>query len=97
MDRNVRLLIVDSIASVVRKEFPSELTAKRQGKNPFGLLHSQPIEILCKVAEQLKFLADTFGLGVLVTNQVTTANKHSPTAVSSDVVASLGPRLVSLC
>lgn len=42
------------------------------------------------MAEQLKFLADTFGLGVLVTNQVTTANKHSPTAVSSDVVASLG-------
>jgi len=59
IEKNVKLIILDSVASVARKEFDGNSMARRQ-------------ETLSKEASILKYLAETFNIPVIVTNQVTT-------------------------
>lgn len=98
ISKGVKLVIVDSIASVVRKEFDSQLQGNIQERNKY----------LAKEASLLKYLAEEFSLPVILTNQITThlsgalpsqADLVSPaddlslsegTSGSSCVVAALG-------
>lgn len=57
---NIRLVIVDSIAGLVRTEFDTR-TAKDM---------SLRTNMLFKFASKLKWLSDTYTLGVIVVNQV---------------------------
>lgn len=57
IEYNVKLIIVDSIASIVRKEFDSTTIHKRQ-------------HLLNDEASLLKFYAESFHIPVVVTNQV---------------------------
>jgi len=54
-----KLLVVDSVASLVRHEFGNSSLPSRQAE-------------LTKEAQTLKYLAETFSIPILVTNQVTT-------------------------
>lgn len=77
IERNVKLIIVDSIASLARKEFGGhDLITDRNN-------------LLMKEATLLKYYAETFNIAVLVTNQVTT-NVSSEFAKESSLVAALG-------
>ena len=57
IERHAKLLVVDSVASLVRHEFNSCTIASRQAE-------------LTKEAQTLKYLAETFRMPVVVTNQV---------------------------
>ncbi|GBG77070.1 hypothetical protein CBR_g23396 [Chara braunii] len=59
IERQVKLLVVDSVASLVRSEYGCENIVKRQ-------------ELLGRQAAVLKYLAETFKMAVVVTNQITT-------------------------
>jgi RAD51-like protein 1 len=59
IDHGVRLVLVDSIASLVRSEYGKGQTVQRQ-------------EMLGQQAARLKFLAEKLQVAVVVTNQVTT-------------------------
>lgn len=56
ISKGVKLVIVDSIASVVRKEFDSQLQGNIQERNKY----------LAKEASLLKYLAEEFSLPVSV-------------------------------
>ncbi|XP_027274185.1 DNA repair protein RAD51 homolog 2 isoform X12 [Cricetulus griseus] len=62
ISKGVKLVIVDSIASVVRKEFDPQLQGNIKERNKF----------LAKQASLLKYLAEEFSLPVILTNQITT-------------------------
>nr|XP_015206745.1 PREDICTED: DNA repair protein RAD51 homolog 2 isoform X2 [Lepisosteus oculatus] len=62
ISKKVGLVIVDSIASVVRKEFDTSL--------PGNL--SERSNLLVQQAATLKYLAEEFAIPVLLTNQITT-------------------------
>ncbi|KAM6466782.1 DNA repair protein RAD51 homolog 2 isoform 3-T4 [Liasis olivaceus] len=62
ISENVKLIIVDSVASVVRKEFDT----KRQGNL------KERSNLLTKEASILKYLAEEFSIPVILTNQITT-------------------------
>lgn len=64
IERNVRLIIIDPIASLVRKDFDKLAISKRQ-------------EQLNKIASQLKTIAETFHLPVIVSNQVVSTGSAS--------------------
>eukprot|EP00062_Callorhinchus_milii_P021010 gi/632977274/ref/XP_007905256.1/ PREDICTED: DNA repair protein RAD51 homolog 2 isoform X1 [Callorhinchus milii] len=68
----VRLIIVDSVASVVRKEFDTRL----QG----NLLERS--NLLCREAAMLKFLAEEFSIPIILTNQITTRLSQDYTGLS---------------
>lgn len=57
IEHDVKLLVVDSVASLVRHEFNACAIASRQAE-------------LTKEAQTLKYLAETFKMPVVVTNQV---------------------------
>jgi len=59
IDRNVKLIIVDSIAALVRKEFDFLSLTNRQ-------------TVLSKISSILKKYAETFQIPVIISNQVTT-------------------------
>ena len=59
IEKNVKLVVVDSVASLVRHEFGRSSLPSRQAE-------------LTKEAQTLKYLAETFKIPILVTNQVTT-------------------------
>lgn len=59
IEHKVRLVVVDSVASVVRKEFEPESSISRT-------------DLLAKEAVLLKHMADTLDLAVVICNQVTT-------------------------
>ncbi|XP_025104918.1 DNA repair protein RAD51 homolog 2-like isoform X2 [Pomacea canaliculata] len=61
ISKNVRLLIVDSVASLVRKEF---------GSLQDGMMRRT--DFLTAEAGLLKHIAETFSIPVVVTNQITT-------------------------
>eukprot|EP01105_Mastigella_eilhardi_P018895 TRINITY_DN4410_c0_g1_i3.p1 TRINITY_DN4410_c0_g1~~TRINITY_DN4410_c0_g1_i3.p1 ORF type:complete len:151 (-),score=30.00 TRINITY_DN4410_c0_g1_i3:334-786(-) len=61
VDSGVRLIVVDSVASIARREFGSSHIALRQ-------------ETLSQEAARLKQLAEVFQLAVLVTNQACRAH-----------------------
>lgn len=69
-DHSVKLLVLDSIASLVRIEFGTEQLGQRQ-------------KVLGQQASRLKFIAESFQIPVLVTNQVTSS--------SIGLTAALGP------
>jgi len=71
----VRLLIIDSIAAPVRREFDRERFNEKQ-------------ECLSKIASLLKYLSETFSLSCVVTNQVTT--RFGQSNDSSSFQAALG-------
>ncbi|GAB1297571.1 DNA repair protein RAD51 homolog 2 [Apodemus speciosus] len=62
ISKGVKLVIVDSIASVVRKEFDPQLQGNIKERNKF----------LGKGASLLKYLAGEFSIPVILTNQITT-------------------------
>eukprot|EP00072_Mus_musculus_P061482 XP_011242336.1 PREDICTED: DNA repair protein RAD51 homolog 2 isoform X5 [Mus musculus] len=62
ISKGVKLVIVDSIASVVRKEFDPKLQGNIKERNKF----------LGKGASLLKYLAGEFSIPVILTNQITT-------------------------
>ena len=64
IENNAKIILVDSIAAVARQAFTGST----------GLIKRQ--HWLNKVASQLKYLAETFHLPVLVTNQVTTGSSE---------------------
>ena len=59
IERDVKLVVVDSVAAVARQDFSRGLLVKRQ-------------QWLNRIASELKCLAELFHLPVVVTNQVTT-------------------------
>lgn len=61
---NLKLLIIDSLAGMVRFEYdPSDLNQ---------MIYRTTY--LFKIASKLKWLSDTFNLGIVVVNQVTASN-----------------------
>ena len=60
IEREIKFIVVDSIAAIARREFDSKSIRHRQAS-------------LGKQAALLKLLAENFHIPVLVTNQVTTA------------------------
>ena len=75
IDYNIKLIIVDSIAALVRSEFGTNKMAERQ-------------KLLGKQASCLKFLAESFKIPILVTNQITTKFEGSE---KGSLKAALGP------
>lgn len=65
IERHARLIVLDSIASVARLDFDATKTAARQ-------------DLLARIASMLKFAAERFHVPVLVSNQVTSAVRHTP-------------------
>ncbi|XP_070569433.1 DNA repair protein RAD51 homolog 2-like isoform X2 [Ptychodera flava] len=65
--KNVKLIVVDSIASLIRKEYDNSVSGNL-------ILRSN---ILSKQATQLKYLAESFNIPVVITNQITTRLKSS--------------------
>ncbi|XP_064403343.1 DNA repair protein RAD51 homolog 2-like [Halichondria panicea] len=66
VDKKIRLVIVDSIASLVRKEFNT--SSKKGVADRAALLNTQ--------AARLKYVAESFKIPILVTNQITTKVSH---------------------
>ncbi|XP_076464005.1 DNA repair protein RAD51 homolog 2-like [Babylonia areolata] len=80
ISKGVRLLVVDSVASLVRKEFSGV-----QG----GMMCRT--DFLAAEAALLKYLAETFSIPVIVTNQITTRYcPHQSPAVQSSNTADEG-------
>lgn len=67
--KDIRLIIIDSIAGVVRSEFDNNRKSEMYTR----------ASIFFKLATQLKWLADTFNVAVLVINQVYRLNNHGYT------------------
>jgi RAD51-like protein 1 len=68
IEKNVKIIIVDSVASLARHEFNGAALASRQAE-------------LTKEAQTLKFLGENNNIPIIVTNQVTTrysANLAAP-------------------
>jgi RAD51-like protein 1 len=74
---DVKLIVVDSIAALVRKDFDLTSIALRQGK-------------LSNIASQLKRLAEAFQIPIIIVNQVTTQFVDGPGSDRSFVTAALG-------
>ncbi|XP_016079280.1 PREDICTED: DNA repair protein RAD51 homolog 2 isoform X4 [Miniopterus natalensis] len=62
ISKGVKLVIIDSVASVVRKEFDAQLQGNMRERNKF----------LAREAASLKYLAEEFSIPVILTNQITT-------------------------
>ncbi|XP_025152274.1 DNA repair protein RAD51 homolog 2 isoform X2 [Bubalus kerabau] len=62
ISKGVKLVIIDSVASVVRKEFDTQLQGNVRERNKF----------LAREAASLKYLAEEFSIPVILTNQITT-------------------------
>ncbi|XP_054547184.1 DNA repair protein RAD51 homolog 2 isoform X5 [Talpa occidentalis] len=62
ISKGVKLVIIDSVASVVRKEFDPQLQGNMRERNKF----------LAREAASLKYLAEEFSIPVILTNQITT-------------------------
>ncbi|XP_064280336.1 DNA repair protein RAD51 homolog 2 isoform X3 [Passer domesticus] len=74
--KKVKLVIIDSVASVVRKEFDTKLQGNLAERSNF----------LTKGASVLKYLAEEFSIPVILTNQITTALSSGP-GVQADLVS----------
>ncbi|POG66135.1 hypothetical protein GLOIN_2v1659570 [Rhizophagus irregularis DAOM 181602=DAOM 197198] len=70
IENDVKLLIVDSIGSLVRKEYQNPV--KKCG---WGGPLMERNDILLQQASKLKYLAESFRIPVVVTNQVITRNR----------------------
>lgn len=77
MSRSVSLIVVDSVASLVRKEFGRDTLVARQ-------------EVLSRIASALKYLAETFTIPVVVTNQVLGSMRDEGAGTAPSVSGGLG-------
>ncbi len=80
IDHGIKLIIIDSIASLARSDFGAKDVMERQ-------------KLLGQQASRLKYLAESFRIPVLVTNQVTTAIGSSAGGGGNTTIltAALGP------
>ncbi|XP_030904893.1 DNA repair protein RAD51 homolog 2 [Melopsittacus undulatus] len=76
ISKKVKLIIVDSIASVVRKEFDTKLQGNLIERSNF----------LARGASVLKYLAEEFSIPVILTNQITTSLSNG-LAIQADLVS----------
>ncbi|XP_046503575.1 DNA repair protein RAD51 homolog 2 isoform X4 [Equus quagga] len=76
ISKGVKLVIIDSVASVVRKEFDTQLQGNMRERNKF----------LAREAASLKYLAEEFSIPVILTNQITTHLSGAP-ASQADLVS----------
>jgi len=74
IEKKIRLIVIDSIAAPVRIKFDREHFQQRQ-------------TMLSELAATMKFLAEQFGLSILVTNQVTT-KFNQPNATTAETAES---------
>ncbi|XP_022097891.1 DNA repair protein RAD51 homolog 2-like isoform X4 [Acanthaster planci] len=79
--KGIRLIVLDSVASLVRKEFDSSLRGNLIERT----------NLLSKQAAILKYLAEAFSIPVVVTNQITTRLRaqHSACQGSTDEAGTL--------
>jgi len=80
-DHSVKLLVLDSIASLVRIEFGTEQLVQRQ-------------KLLGQQASRLKFIAESFQIPVVVTNQVTSSTLGLTAALGPMWAHAVNTRLV---
>ncbi|NXB45697.1 RA51B protein, partial [Leucopsar rothschildi] len=73
--KKVKLIIIDSVASVVRKEFDTKLQGNLTERSNF----------LTRGASVLKYLAEEFSIPVILTNQITTS--LSSPGIQADLVS----------
>ncbi|XP_065694710.1 DNA repair protein RAD51 homolog 2 isoform X1 [Patagioenas fasciata] len=76
ISKKVKLIIIDSVASVVRKEFDTKLQGNLAERSNF----------LARGASMLKYLAEEFSIPVILTNQITTSLSNNP-AIQADLVS----------
>ncbi|XP_039924109.1 DNA repair protein RAD51 homolog 2 isoform X6 [Hirundo rustica] len=76
ISKKVKLIIIDSVASVVRKEFDTKLQGNLAERSNF----------LTRGASVLKYLAEEFSIPVILTNQITTSLSCGP-AIRADLVS----------
>ncbi|XP_068802305.1 DNA repair protein RAD51 homolog 2 isoform X5 [Struthio camelus] len=76
ISKKVKLIIIDSVASVVRKEFDTKLQGNLTERSNF----------LARGASLLKYLAEEFSIPVILTNQITTWLSNG-LAVQADLVS----------
>ncbi|KAM6073868.1 DNA repair protein RAD51 homolog 2 isoform 2-T2 [Chlamydotis macqueenii] len=76
ISKKVKVIIVDSVASVVRKEFDTKLQGNLAERSNF----------LARGASVLKYLAQEFSIPVILTNQITTSLSNGP-AIQADLVS----------
>jgi len=75
IEKNVKMVIVDSMASPMRQEFDTSQAVDRQ-------------ELLSNIASVLKIMGEKFSIPIVVTNQVTPKLKSS--GVEAQLTAALG-------
>uniref|UniRef100_A0A8C3QUF6 DNA repair protein RAD51 homolog 2 n=1 Tax=Cyanoderma ruficeps TaxID=181631 RepID=A0A8C3QUF6_9PASS len=76
ISKKVKLIIIDSVASVVRKEFDTKLQGNLAERSNF----------LTRGASVLKYLAEEFSIPVILTNQITTSLSSGP-GIRADLVS----------
>ncbi|XP_047920942.2 DNA repair protein RAD51 homolog 2 isoform X2 [Anser cygnoides] len=76
ISKKVKLIIIDSVASVVRKEFDTQLQGNLAERSNF----------LARGASLLKYLAEEFSIPVILTNQITTSLSNG-LAIPADLVS----------
>ncbi|KAM6393902.1 DNA repair protein RAD51 homolog 2 isoform 2-T3 [Pluvialis apricaria] len=76
ISKKVKLIIIDSVASVVRKEFDTKLQGNLAERSNF----------LARGASVLKYLAEEFSIPVILTNQITTSLSNG-LAIQADLVS----------
>ncbi|XP_025057149.1 DNA repair protein RAD51 homolog 2 isoform X4 [Alligator sinensis] len=76
ISKKVKLVIIDSVASVVRKEFDTKLQGNLTERSNF----------LAREASLLKYLAEEFSIPVILTNQITTRLSNG-LAIQADLVS----------
>lgn len=67
MEKNVGIVVIDSVAALARTEF--------SGGSSSSLVARQ--DMLSRLATTLKFMAETFNIPILVTNQVSSTSSSS--------------------
>ncbi|XP_074959229.1 DNA repair protein RAD51 homolog 2 isoform X4 [Phalacrocorax aristotelis] len=76
ISKKVKLIIIDSVASVVRKEFDTKLQGNLAERSNF----------LARGASVLKYLAEEFSIPVILTNQITTMLSNG-LSIQADLVS----------
>ncbi|XP_032237185.2 DNA repair protein RAD51 homolog 2 isoform X2 [Nematostella vectensis] len=75
ISRKVKLIVLDSVASLIRKEFDSQSSRNIKERT----------NLLSKEAAILKYIAETFNIPVVVTNQITSRFAPSKHVTEADI------------
>ncbi len=73
VENNIKLVILDSVASVLRRDYDFSNIFQRQSMILAGVCKTLLIffsDLLSKEASTLKYIAETFDIPIVVTNQV---------------------------